>query len=236
MQKIEKFNKVEKKLLLLQRNELLSKKQFLLRKKLGRYLFTNYIINFFQLKNLEKKTFKLFEKEFLEIKKYLPSKALTIMDIGCGLGILNIFLNKYYNFPKFFLLDKNKVDKKIKYGHHEKYESYNFLNNTKNILLNNGINTKKLKLFDVEKKFLIPNKSIDLVISLKSMGYHYPINIYFHLLKKVCKNKTIYIFDISKKNQTVVKLKEIFKSVKIIREHKLKHPLIRVCCSGFFCV
>ena len=98
-----KFSKVEKKLLLLQRNELLSKKQFFLRKKLGRYLFTNYIINLFQLKNLEEKTFQLFKKDFLEIKNYLPSNVSNIMDIGCGLGILNIFLNKHYNnFPTFF--------------------------------------------------------------------------------------------------------------------------------------
>lgn len=229
-----KFSKIEKKLLLLQRNELLSKKQFLLRKKLGRYLFTNYIVNFFQIKNLEEKTFKLFEKEFLEIKNYLPTKASNIMDIGCGLGIFNIFLNKYYNFPKFFLLDKNKIDKKIKYGHFKIYESYNFLKSTKNILLKNGINNKKLKLFDVEKKIFIKPNSIDLVISLKSMGYHYPIDTYFNLLKKVSKKNTIYIFDISKKNQTIKKLKEIFKRVKIISKHKTKHPLIRVCCSGFF--
>ena len=167
-----KFSKVEKKLLLLQRNELLSKKQFFLRKKLGRYLFTNYIINLFQLKNLEEKTFQLFKKDFLEIKNYLPSNVSNIMDIGCGLGILNIFLNKHYNnFPTFFLLDKNKIDRKIKYGHSKTYESYNLLDNTKNILVKNGINIEKLKLYDVEKKILVPSKSIDLVISIKSMGY-----------------------------------------------------------------
>jgi len=230
-----KFSKVEKKLLLLQRNELLSKKQFFLRKKLGRYLFTNYIINLFQLKNLEEKTFQLFKKDFLEIKNYLPSNVSNIMDIGCGLGILNIFLNKHYNnFPTFFLLDKNKIDRKIKYGHSKTYESYNLLDNTKNILVKNGINIEKLKLYDVEKKILVPSKSIDLVISIKSMGYHYPIDIYFELLRKVCNQHTIYIFDISKENQSMIKLKEMFQKVNIINEYEMKHPLIRVCCSGFF--
>ena len=74
----------------MQRNELLTQKQNWLRKKFGRLLFTNIFINFFQNKNLEQITEDLFLKEIKTFKDFLPKSAHNIMDIGCGLGIINI--------------------------------------------------------------------------------------------------------------------------------------------------
>ena len=109
-----KLNQKSKKLLLLQRNELLTETQKWLRKKFGRFLFTNLLINFFQNKNLEQNTENLFLTEIETFKKYLPNSVKNIMDIGCGLGIINIYLNSIYEKNiTFFLLDKNRIDKKI---------------------------------------------------------------------------------------------------------------------------
>ena len=119
-----KLNSKSKKLILLQRNELLSKKQSWLRKKFGRFIFTNLFINFYQIKNIEKITEDLFKKEFNTFKNFLPKNLNNIMDIGCGLGIIDILLNNFYsNDVNFYLLDKNKIDLKIKYGFSSKYES-----------------------------------------------------------------------------------------------------------------
>ena len=193
-----KLNSKSKKLLLLQRNELLTKTQNLIRKKFGRFLFTNFFINYFQNQDLEKITEELFLKELNTFKNFLPNSVNTIMDIGCGLGIINIYLNKVFEKkPIFFLLDKNRIDRKIKYGFSLNYESYNDLNETKNILLENEINSACVHIFDVERQFQI-DKKIDLVISLKSMGYHYPINSYIELfVSQVDKtpNKIAVIFE-----------------------------------------
>ena len=173
-------------MLLLQRNNLFSSRQVWLRKKFGRLIFTNFLINFFQKKNLEEITENLFKEELNIIKNYLPNNATNIMDVGCGLGIINIFLNQFYkNRPNFYLLDKNRIDKKIKYGFNKIYESYNDLIETKNLLNNNSIDLERLNIFDVEKEIKI-NTEIDLVISLKSMGYHYPIENYLGLFKNCC--------------------------------------------------
>jgi len=59
-----KLNQKSKKLLLLQRNELLTETQKWLRKKFGRFIFTNILVNYFQDKYLEKNTENLFLKEF----------------------------------------------------------------------------------------------------------------------------------------------------------------------------
>ena len=147
-----KLNKKSKKLILLQRNELLSEKQKILRKRFGRFLFTNFFVHFFQNQKLDESVQNLFEKEYEIIKKFLPSNASNILDIGCGLAILDIFLAQNYEKPIFFLIDKNKVDLKIKYGFSKNYESYNNLNETKKVLLANNI---------LDEQIFIKNASLE---------------------------------------------------------------------------
>ncbi|MDC3042517.1 hypothetical protein OA173_04150 [Candidatus Pelagibacter sp.] len=233
MNKLIKLNNKSKKLLLLQRNELLTKRQNWLRKNFGRLIFTNFFVNYFQIKNIEKITDELFNKEFETFKNYLPKFAGNIMDIGCGLGIIDIYLNEFFEKkPVFFLLDKNRVDRKIKYGFSSNYESYNDLKETKNILLNNNIDSSCINLFDVEKQFLI-TKKMDLVISLKSMGYHYPINTYIELFRNCCTKNTVFIYDIGENQYDENYLKTIFDDIKIIYEENTNNVLKRVCCKNF---
>ena len=227
------LNRISKKLLLLQRNELLSKKQYWLRKRFGRLIFTNFFVNYFQIEDIEKRTEELFQNEIELIKNYLPKKVENIMDIGCGLGIINIFLNKIYNNQSnFFLLDKNRIDKVIKYGFSSDYESYNDLKETRNLLINNDIRPSSINILDVEKDFKIDAK-IDLVISLKSMGYHYPIDQYLRLFQTCCDENTSFIFDVSEGYYNESLFKKHFESVDIIYEEKSVHSLKRLFCTKF---
>ena len=226
------LNKISKKLLLLQRNELLTSKQKWMRKKFGRFLFTNLFINFNQLKNITLEAENLFKSEIDTFKDFLPKTCNNIMDIGCGLGIINILLNKFYqDKTSFYLLDKNRIDKKIKYGFSSNYESYNDLNETKRILLENNISESSLFLFDVEKDIQIDSK-IDLVISLKSMGYHYPFETYLQLLGKCCNKNTIFIFDVSVDTFDEILFKKYFENIETIYEEKSIHSLKRLFCKG----
>ena len=228
-----KLTKFAKKLILLQRNELLSQRQAFYRKKFGRFLFTNLFIHFNQKKNLEDLSFQLFNEEYNIIKNYLPKKINNIMDIGCGLGMINILLQRHYkNNIKYFLIDKDKVDLKIKYGFKENYESYNDLNETKKIINSNGIKNENIFMFNADKKIMIDSK-IDLVISLKSMGYHYPYEKYLSLLKRVTNVNCIFIFDLaSKKYEDLEIIKKHFREHEIIYSEDSIHPLKRVVFKG----
>ena len=227
------LNRISKKLLLLQRNELLSKNQYRLRKRFGRFIFTNFLINHFQIEDIEKRTEELFQKEIELIKNYLPKKAENIMDIGCGLGIIDIFLNKIYNNQSnFFLLDKNRIDKVIKYGFSSDYESYNNLDETINLLINNDMRPISINAIDVEKEFIIEAK-IDLVISLKSMCYHYPIDQYLKLFKTCCDENTSFIFDVSEGYYDESLFKRYFENIDVIYEEKSIHSLKRLFCKKF---
>tara|TARA_B100000941_G_C28494584_1_gene550056 strand:+ start:662 stop:1357 length:696 start_codon:yes stop_codon:yes gene_type:complete len=227
-----KLNKKSKKLILLQRNELLSKKQKILRKRFGRFLFTNFFVHFFQNQKLDESVQNLFEKEYETIKNFLPSNASNILDIGCGLAILDIFLAQRYKKSNFFLIDKNKVDLKIKYGFSKNYESYNNLNETKKILLANNILGEQIFLKNAEEKIDI-NKKMDLVLSIKSMAFHYPLENYLDLLKRVCTKNTEFIFDISTERYQLDSLSEYFEKIDIIYEEDSQHPLKRVHCKNF---
>ena len=92
-----KLNNISKKLLLLQRNELLTERQKWTRKKFGRFLFTNFFINFNQANDITLKAENLFKSEIDTFKDFLPKTCNNIMDIGCGLGIINVLLNNFYN-------------------------------------------------------------------------------------------------------------------------------------------
>ena len=225
-----KLNKKSKKLILLQRNELLSKKQKILRKRFGRFLFTNFFVHFFQNQKLDESVQNLFEKEYETIKNFLPSNASNILDIGCGLAILDIFLAQRYKKSNFFLIDKNKVDLKIKYGFSKNYESYNNLNETNKVLLANNILDKQIFIKNAEEKIDI-NKKMDLVLSIKSMAFHYPLENYLDLLKRVCTKNTEFIFDISTERYQLDSLSEYFEKIDIIYEEDSQHPLKRVHCK-----
>ena len=227
-----KLNKKSKKLILLQRNELLSEKQKILRKRFGRFLFTNFFVHFFQNQNLDESVRNLFEKEYETIKNFLPSNALNILDIGCGLAILDIFLAQNYEKPNFFLIDKNKVDLKIKYGFSKNYESYNNLNETKKVLLANNILDEQIFIKNAEEKIDI-NKKMDLVLSIKSMAFHYPLENYLDLLKRVCTKNTEFIFDVSTERYQLDSLSEYFEKIDVIYEEDSQHPLKRVHCKNF---
>lgn len=89
--------------------------------------------------------------------------------------MINIYLNDYYAKKSYFtLIDKNYVDKKVAYGFNNNSESYNKLDITKDFLILNGFKIEQLQLIDADENFVLNNK-YELIISLFSMGYHYPI-------------------------------------------------------------
>ena len=106
------------------------------------------------------------------------------------------------------------------------------MNETKNILLENDIESTCINLFDVEKPIKI-DKKIDLVISLKSMGYHYPFEVYLDLFKKCCSKNTIFIFDVSDGYYNESLIKKYFEDFQIIYEEKSIHSLKRLYCKNF---
>ena len=228
-----KINKRHQKLLLLQRIDLISEKQRTIRKKFGRFLFTNFFVNFFiSQKEIENKINDEFLKEFNSIKSYLPKSSKNILDIGCGLGVINIYLNDYYSKKSYFtLIDKNYIDKKVTYGFNNNSESYNKLEVTKDFLMSNGFKTEQLQLINADENFVLNNK-YELIISLFSMGYHYSIKNYIDIIKNISTKSTKFIFDLSLEYNELKEVKKYFNKVVIVKnDNEVKQNYLRLLCS-----
>ena len=219
------------RLILLQRIQLSGPLQKKIRKLFGRYLFTNFIAKFFINTNaISKKYYELMISEFEIIKKYLDKKDQLYLSIGGGLGGLELIINKNFKDKNYYFIEKNYISKKIIYGWDIKNnEGYNNLKLLNFFLINNGMNSSKINIFNFDTDKL-PSNKFDVVISLFSLDYHYDFNFYIDYLRQNSHPNTKIIFDTIRADYFL----KIFKNVEIIKsDEKIIHKSKRIICSDF---
>lgn len=217
--------------LLYRRNRLVQKINSLLPKRLAyalESLFSNY--NFtvsLEAQLTRKKVQNLFnidmDNEYNEIKKYLPQKAESILDIGCGIPGIDVLLNHHYQNlqPKIFLLDKTEMPKKVYYSLTNRGCFYNSLPVAKKFLEINTVSKEKIFTQEAtdnnEINFSGP---FDLVISLISWGFHYPVPTYLDTVYSKLSQGGKLIIDVRKTplSNPLQEIRNKFKEVTIIKE------------------
>ena len=219
------------KLILFQRTELLSNFQKKIRKIFGRYLFTNFMIEYFlNIKKIESIYYNRMLEEFNEIKGEIEISNKSILSIGGGLGGLELILSSYFKQANFLIIERNYISKKIIYGwDNNNSEAYNILDLTFKFLTNNGMSQNNFKIYDFDKKNL-PIKKFDIVISLYSLDYHYDFKVYEDYFRKITTKNTKFIFDTIRPDYFDKK----FEYVKFISNHlQTVHQSKRLICIGF---
>ena len=80
-------------------------------------------------------------QEYASIKDFLPETCSSIMDIGCGVAGIDVFLNKHYQglTPKFNLLDKTQTEPAVFYKFKTRAAFYNSLAVAKTMLLTSAL-------------------------------------------------------------------------------------------------
>lgn len=150
-------------------------------------------------------TIKVQQKEIDLINSFLSQPPKTVMDIGCGLGIYDLALHDYYKSDiDYYLVDKStdpEEESKVFYGFKEQGAFYNDLDYTHQFLEQNGIPSDNLHMIHVEEtqeetcQYLeeyLPN--IDLVISIISCGFHYPVSSYLDTVKELLSDDGLFCF------------------------------------------
>jgi 16S rRNA G1207 methylase RsmC len=168
------------------------------------------------------------EAEYLDIKSYLPLKTKNILDIGCGIGGIDIFLSKHYNSPEttFYCLDKTQSDN-IYYGFKEKAAFYNSLDVAREFLSLNGIkNICTLSAND--NNTIETNEKFDLILSLISWGFHYPVETYLFQAYTHLQVDGHMIIDIRKNTNGLDKIKTVFSNIKVISETDKKIRILAI--------
>lgn len=115
------------------------------------------------------------EALYRNIVPYLPPKVSSMLDVGCGLGGINIFTAKRYPRAQLILLDKDG-DSGSKIGWHtsvDKFGCYNHLEDTVEFLRNHGVKNDILPVSTIPEGY-----EVDLCYSFLSWGFHYPLNTY----------------------------------------------------------
>jgi len=217
------------RIIVLQRIELASLFIKKLRKLFGRYIFSNFITNFFlNSDDIGSKYYKTMSNEFLTIQKYINEKDTLLLSIGGGIGGLEVIINKNLKDKIFYFIERNYVSKKVKYGWGNN-EAYNSFELQRSFLKINDINEKNFYLIDYDNDQL-PLIKFDIITSLFSLDYHYDFHLYIEYLKKVSKPDTKIIFDTIRAEYFY----KIFEKVEIIRSDiDTVHKSKRVVCSNF---
>ena len=163
------------------------------------------------------------KKDFWNSPILIPdvNEDQTILDIGCGVAGIDLFLDKHYmnGEVEFFLLDKSHVEEKIHYLFEEKGAYYNSLKIAKTMLTDNGIDESRVHLIEATDNNEIKiNSKVNLVLSLISWGFHYPVGVYLDRVYQLLNKGGILILDIRKNTDGFDLLNKKFGNYKLISE------------------
>ena len=130
-------------------------------------------------------------REYQGLCEWLPKQANAILDVGCGIGGIDALLYEHYgrsNDLCFYLLDRTQQDEQIGYGYRNRADFYNSFDVTREFLNSNGVPEQSLVTLEAREDADIDLRGpVDLVISLISWGFHYPVATYldrsYELLK-----------------------------------------------------
>ena len=150
--------------------------------KIDNILYNNWVQSIAADKNndVETRYFCNMEEYANKIALHFPSQVKSILDIGCGIAALDIFLDKLTSPENLFLLDKTWLENGVWYSFSSKGAFYNSLELAKETLILNGVDSSKVKIITAPDDGLIPLEpdSIDVIVSSASWGFHYPIKFY----------------------------------------------------------
>lgn len=158
-------------------------------------------------------------REYATLEPFLPPSARKILDIGCGVAGIDVFLYHHYRDiqPTFYLLDRTQVDDRITYGFRRRSSFYNSLTVAGEVLLRNGVPSDDVVLLEAtDDNRIRVEGSVDLVISLISWGYHYELDTYLHRVHDLLSPGGRLIVDLRKGTPGTKQLRSLFVDVDLV--------------------
>jgi len=150
------------------------------------------------------------------IRAYLPPAPSAILDIGAGLGGIDLTLYHHFDsHPTLYLLDKEGWLPRRHGGYHvsaKDFPHYHSFQCTRRFLEVNGVPVEKIKTIDIATQSF-PVEKLDLVISLLSWGFHFSVDTYIQDVYRQLKSGGRLVIDIRKGTDGVDVLGKIFGTV-----------------------
>lgn len=137
-------------------------------------------------------------REYIPLREYLTEHGLhpkLVADVGSGAGINDIFLAHDYS-PNFILIDIEETKEQY-HGWAKSGSGYASLSSAKAWLEENGASSNSIVTINPRNDpDLLRGKIPDLVTSLYSCGFHYPIDEYLPLFLKVVSAGGAVVLDV----------------------------------------
>jgi SAM-dependent methyltransferase len=124
---------------------------------------------------------EMMAQEYRSIRAQLPARPTRILDVGCGVAAIDALLFMHYGRSsdlEFFLLDRTELIRRPRYGFSTRVEFYNSLAVATQLLHVNGISPGRVDVVEVPHEPLLSLPAADLIVSLASWGFHYPVSTY----------------------------------------------------------
>lgn len=163
-------------------------------------------------------------EEFDGLRTFLPSRCKRLLDIGCGVGGIDVLFHHHYDLlgetPELYLLDRTETPSAPRYGFHRTSSFYNSLSVARDLLLANGVQPSNVHLLEVGSRDLDDVNEIDIVISLVSWGFHYPLDTYIEYVRRAVRPGGVVILDVRKGTGGYRELERTFGDASVILEDK----------------
>jgi len=141
-------------------------------------------------------------------------KPKNMLDIGCGIGGVECFIPNC----DFFLIDRTQKDNDIYYGYKEKTSFYNSMHTAINQIASVRPGAK---VYIWEADNTIPFQvEFDLIISLISCGFHYPVETYLEQIYQKLRKEGKLIIDLRKGTTNEEVCEKRFGNKRILEETK----------------
>ncbi len=161
---------------------------------------------------------RMIHDDFAMIRPHLPPRVEHMLDIGCGIAGLDVVLYHHYrNNPglKITLLDHTDPRTIPHYGFRERGEFYNALEVSTAVLLHNDVPTSVFQTLDAaDGEF--PAGPLDLVVSIASWGFHYPISTYLERVHAALAPGGRVVLDVRRGHSQIEELANSFAEVEPI--------------------
>ena len=153
------------------------------RLKVGHDLYVRHLMRRVERRRRDKVALAFAEglqRDLDSLLPFLPERAEAVLDIGCGLAGIDLMLHRHYapESPRFALLDREGVSTDVFYGYEDDAAHYASLGIARRLLEENGVPPEDIATFDPDRDGYPAGRTYDLILSLISWGFHYPVSTY----------------------------------------------------------
>jgi hypothetical protein len=134
-------------------------------------------------------------RDYAMMKPHLPANAAATLDIGCGMAGIDVFLSRHYDNPVINLLD-GTGHTEVRILFHKRMSPYNSMPVARRLLEENGVPGDRIVEWAPDPALVLP--PCDLVVSLFSWGFHYPVTTYLPLVERCLRPRGRVILDVRK--------------------------------------